>query len=56
MNRRDFLRHSTTALAVAATFGMGCEVASAAAAEGRSFYLDGDAGNDAASGNQPQQA
>ncbi|MEW5298023.1 MAG: hypothetical protein WDW36_001187 [Sanguina aurantia] len=56
MNRRDFLRHSTTALAVAASFGIGSGGASAAASAVRTFYLDGEAGNDGAAGNQPQAA
>jgi len=56
MNRRDFLRHSTMALAVAASFGMGSGTSFAAATGGRTFYLDGEAGNDGAPGNHPQQA
>lgn len=56
MNRRDFLRHSTAALAVAASLGIGCDAAFAATANGRTFYLDADTGNDSASGFQPAQA
>ena len=56
MNRRDFLRHSTMALAVAASFGMGSGTSFAAATGGRTFYLDGEAGNDGAPGSNPQQA
>ena len=56
MNRRDFLRHSSMALAVAASFGIGTRRAFAATTGGRAFYLDGEAGNDSAPGNSQQQA
>ena len=56
MNRRDFLRHSSVAVAVAASFGMMPATSLAAGAAGRTFYLDGEAGNDSAPGSSEQQA
>ena len=55
MNRRDFLRHSSLALAVAATLGSRSGEL-LATASGRAYYLDSDTGNDDTSGNSPQQA